>query len=179
LSSRIENGGDKNLYIRLYNRQNAVNYALQWALRRNPQFYDYSNLGGDCSNFASQVIYAGAGAMNYTPIYGWYYKNPNQKSPSWTGVNYLYQFLINNHSQGPFATEIAIADIQLGDLIQLAFMNPQHFNHSLMVTKLELPITEDSIYVSTHSPDALNKQLSSYRSYHWIAIRFIHIQGVR
>ena len=41
-----------------YNRAAAVLYAHKWAYGRNPRFYDYENLGGDCTNFASQCIYA-------------------------------------------------------------------------------------------------------------------------
>ena len=76
-----------------YNRQAAVAYAHRWAFRRNPRFYDYENLGGDCTNFASQCIYAGTGIMNFTPVFGWFYISPNEKSPSWTGVPYLFDFL--------------------------------------------------------------------------------------
>ena len=50
-----------------YNRANAVAYAKKWAYGRNPKYYDFSDLGGDCTNFASQCIYAGSGVMNYTP----------------------------------------------------------------------------------------------------------------
>ena len=41
-----------------YDREAAVLYAHQWAYGRNPLFYDYELLGGDCTNFASQCIYA-------------------------------------------------------------------------------------------------------------------------
>ena len=40
-----------------YDRNAAVAYARKWALGRNPAFYDFSNIGGDCTNFASQCIY--------------------------------------------------------------------------------------------------------------------------
>ena len=40
-----------------YNRANAVAYAKKWAYGRNPKYYDFSDLGGDCTNFASQCIY--------------------------------------------------------------------------------------------------------------------------
>ena len=76
-----------------YNRLKATEYALKWALSRNPQYYNYDELGGDCTNFISQCLYAGTGEMNYRG-YGWYYINANQKSPSWTGVRFLYEFLI-------------------------------------------------------------------------------------
>ena len=79
-----------------YNREKAVAYAHQWAYRRNPAFLDFQELGGDCTNYASQCIFAGAGIMNYTPVYGWYYINGNNRTASWTGVVYLYNFLTQN-----------------------------------------------------------------------------------
>lgn len=49
-----------------YNRQNVKEYAKKWAYLRNPQYYNYDNLGGDCTNFISQCIFAGAEHMNYS-----------------------------------------------------------------------------------------------------------------
>ena len=77
------------MVFRPYRRLNAVLYAHRWASGRDPQFYNYEAIGGDCTNFASQCIYAGTGVMNETPLYGWYYINANNKSPSWTGVEYI------------------------------------------------------------------------------------------
>ena len=59
-----------------YNRRAAVAYAHKWAYTRNPAFYDFSEIGGDCTNFASQCLYAGTGIMNFTPDFGWYYMTP-------------------------------------------------------------------------------------------------------
>ena len=42
-----------------YNPTAAISYAEQWAYRRNPQYHDYSNEGGDCANFVSQCLIAG------------------------------------------------------------------------------------------------------------------------
>ena len=77
-----------------YNRRAAVAYANRWALSRNPEYFDYSGIGGDCTSFASQTVYAGTGVMNYTGDTGWYYINANDKSPSWTGVDYFYNFIL-------------------------------------------------------------------------------------
>ncbi len=159
-----------------YNREEAIKYATRWALGRNPRFYDYTSLGGDCTNFASQVIFSGAPIMNYTPVYGWYYKNANEKSPSWTGVDYLHQFLIHNQNQGPFAEEVHRTQIQPGDIIQISFGNQPHYNHSLVVTGITLPITPENILVSFHTPDFLNRKLSTFQ---WVGVRYIHILGVR
>lgn len=41
----------------LYDRRAAVLYAHRWAYGRNPAFYDYEGLGGDCTNFASQCAF--------------------------------------------------------------------------------------------------------------------------
>ena len=58
-----------------YNRDAAVAYARKWALGRNPAYYDFQDVGGDCTNFASQCIYAGARTMNFTSVFGWYYRS--------------------------------------------------------------------------------------------------------
>jgi len=42
-----------------YNRRAAYNYAKRWAFDRNPRFYDFEHIGGDCTNFTSQVLLAG------------------------------------------------------------------------------------------------------------------------
>ena len=75
-------------FLQDYDRTAAVMYAHQWAYGRNPAYYDYEKLGGDCTNFASQCIFAGSGIMNFTPTFGWYYIDANQKAPAWTGVMY-------------------------------------------------------------------------------------------
>ena len=53
-----------------YDRAAAVVYAHRWAFKRNPAYYDYEEIGGDCTNYASQCLYAGSGIMNYTPDFG-------------------------------------------------------------------------------------------------------------
>ena len=151
-----------------------MDYAIKWALSRNPNFYDYSQLGGDCTNFASQVLLAGGTSMNYHPTLGWYYIDPNRKSPSWAGVDFLYQFLISNRTKGPFAVETTSAGVQIGDLVQLSYQAGR-FNHTLIVTKFGATFGIEGIYVSTHSIDRYNVNL--VRTYSWKQIRFLHIIG--
>lgn len=52
--------------FRPYDRLEAVIYAHRWAYGRNPAFYDYEEIGGDCTNYASQCIYAGTRDELYT-----------------------------------------------------------------------------------------------------------------
>ena len=102
-----------------YDRNSVVSYARKWALNRNPSYYNFDKLGGDCTNFASQCIYAGARIMNYTPIMGWYYRSSYDRSPSWSGVGYLYNFLVNNKSVGPYAHIVSPSEVSPGDIVQL------------------------------------------------------------
>ena len=104
-----------------YNRENIYKYAQKWALSRNPKYYNYEYIGGDCTNFVSQCIYAGCGQMNYNRLNGWYSINANNKSPSWTGVEFLYDFLISNKEAGPKGEVASIDKLEIGDIIQLSF----------------------------------------------------------
>lgn len=149
-----------------YNRNLALEYAFKWALDRNPAYYNYDALGGDCTNFISQCLYEGFGQMNYRKL-GWFYDNPNQKSPSWTGVEFLYEFLINNKYEGPKGKIISKENIKIGDLIQLSF-NGIVYGHTLFVSKID----KNDIFVCAHSIDSLNRTLKSYE---YKKIRYIEI----
>lgn len=153
-----------------YNRTAAVEYARKWALTRNPAFYDFEEIGGDCTNFASQCIYAGSGVMNYTPVMGWYYNSPYDRTPSWSGVEYLYNFLITNKSVGPYAKIVPASQVLPGDIVQLG-TGSGDFYHSPVITAIS-PI----ILVAAHTYDALDRPLSSYI---FDTARFLHIEGVR
>ena len=107
-----------------YNRFAAVAYAHRWAYGRNPRFYDYEEIGGDCTNYASQCLYAGTGVMNFTPTFGWYYINANEKAPAWTGVEYFRNFLLRDEvSPGPVGQEVSLEELLPGDFVQLSFQN--------------------------------------------------------
>ena len=155
----------------MYNRDKAVEYAKKWALGRNPVFYDYTQIGGDCTNFASQVLYAGYGEMNYKPVYGWYYIDGNRKSPSWTGVNELYNFLTSNRGRGPRAAEVGIDGIEPGDLVQLDFNGDGRFDHTPVIIDVG-DYTPDTVLLAAHTNDSLNRPLSDYD---YADVRFLHI----
>lgn len=153
-----------------YEWNDAVAYAKRWALHRNPLYYNFDGIGGDCTNFISQCIYAGVKVMNDTPIYGWYYHSASDRTASWTGVEYLFDFLINNRFIGPFGHLAKIGELIPGDVIQLGGSNGRYY-HSLMVLDIY-----PEILVAAHADDSLNRPLSSYS---YDQIRFIHIDGVR
>lgn len=158
-----------------YDREAAVRYAHEWAYRRNPKYYDFEKIGGDCTNFASQCVYAGCGVMNFTPVYGWYYISVSQRSPAWSGVPYFYNFMTGNMAQGPFGREADISQVEPGDVVQLATLHPD-YHHTPVIVEIRGAPTLDSILVAAHSYDADNRPLSSYPIR---KIRFIHIEGAR
>ena len=140
-----------------YDRVAAVAYARRWALRRNPAYYNFNRIGGDCTNFASQCIYAGAEVMNYTPELGWYYRSADDRTASWTGVEFLYQFLIQNKKEGPRGKEVEVEELKIGDIIQLSF-DGVIFGHAVIVTQ----INGNQIYVASHTIDSKNRDLNTY-----------------
>lgn len=143
----------------MYNREAVYEYAKKWAYGRNPKYYNFDPVGGDCTNFVSQCIYAGCGQMNYDINNGWYYINGNNKSPSWTSVEFLYKFLITNNGTGPKGKEAPINTLKVGDVIQLSF-DGTNYSHSLIVVK-----NGDSIYntfIAAHTFDTFDKIVAEY-----------------
>ena len=158
-----------------YDREAAVAYAHRWAYRRNPNFYDYEDLGGDCTNFASQCLYAGTGIMNFTPVYGWYYRGPNDKAPAWTGVPYFYNFLTRSElSPGPLGRQAVLEELRPGDFVQLRFPGRDRFGHTPIVVETGQPPTPENTLVAAHSVDADYRPLDTYTVQ---GIRYIHILG--
>ena len=158
-----------------YDRQSAYEYAKTWAFKRNPKYYNFDPVGGDCTNFISQCLYAGSRIMNYAKNTGWYYINGNNKSSSWTGVEFLYKFLINNNSVGPFGNEIPMQQLEIGDIAQISF-DGFNFAHTVMVVKIEDVTDIFRIYTASHTFDTFEKPLGDYAI---SKIRFVHINGVR
>lgn len=157
-----------------YDRKGAIEYAKKWAYSRNPNYYNFDNIGGDCTNFVSQCIHAGSKIMNYSKNTGWYYNSINDRSPSWSGVEFLYKFLINNKGAGPKGKLIEIDKIKIGDVVQLNFDGIK-FSHTLIVVNIENKLEVKDIYVASHTNDSYNRKVSSY-SFKYI--RFIHIEKI-
>lgn len=159
------------LVVKSYNRENAVAYAKKYAFSQNPVFGNFRGIGGNCTNFVSQAIYAGSCVMNYTPTYGWYYRSLDDRAPSWTGVRYFYDFMTSNTGIGPFGREVDGNLLENGDVIQLG-REEDGFYHTLLVVGFD---GEDPL-VAAQTDDAYARPLSTYT---YDFSRFIKIEGVR
>ena len=158
----------------VYDRFAAVRCAHTWAYARDPRYYDFSLLGGDCTNFASQCLFAGARVMDFTPTFGWYYRSLGDRAPAWTGVQYLYNYLTRSRvSPGPTAREAAIGEMEPGDLVQLSF-DGVRFTHCPIAVSVGAH-TPETLLLAAHSEDCDDRPLASYD---FRAVRFLHITGV-
>ena len=113
--------------------------------------------------------------MNYTPTFGWYYIDADNKAPAWTGVEYLHNFLIRSEiSPGPICTvtqDLTVAEP--GDVIQLIFEGDV-FQHSPVVIATDGSGLPSGIQVAAHSYDADCRPLDSYTYQQY---RVLHILG--
>ena len=144
----------------MYNRLKAVEYAYRWWDKRNPLFYNFDDLGGDCTNFVSQCLYFGGIPMNFAEM-GWFYSNLNLRAPAWTGVDEFFSFATSNNSgTGVKVKQIIKNQIQIGDVIQLQLLGENEFHHSLFVTQ----IYNGEIFVTCHTADAKDRLLDLYNA---------------
>ena len=161
-------------FLQDYDRKAAVQYAHRWAYGRNPAYYDYETIGGDCTNFASQCVFAASQIMNFTPTFGWYYIDANQKAPAWTGVEYFCNFFTRKtFSIGPVGEVSALEQMRPGDIVQLSFKG-ESFQHSPVIVSVGAVPTLENVLVAAHSYDADNRPLSTYE---FRDIRYMHITG--
>lgn len=167
------------ILVKPYNRERAVEYAMRWALDRNPLFIDFTGIGGNCTNFVSQCVLAGSCTMNYTKDFGWYYISADDRAPAWSSVDYFYDFMVGtplfasqNGGIGPFAREVSREEAMLGDVIQYANANGDWY-HTVLICGFD----GEEILVCAQSDDARNRPLSSYTNA--VQYRFLHIDGVR
>lgn len=116
--------------INNYDRQNAINYALSYAITANPSyryFPIHGDGGGDCSNFISQCLKAGGAPFSHDSIPWWYNNNGTSNvmddswSVSWAVAHSLYWTLKTRDERnvkGLKAREVESMDmLDLGDII--------------------------------------------------------------
>ena len=154
----------KRTVIFLYDREAALRYAHRWAYERNPEYYDFDGLGGDCTNFVSQVLAAGGAEQNYSQN-GWYFNSINDRSPSWSGVNELYEFLVSEHDVGPRARVVDVSEAMAGDIVQLGSFENGYY-HSLII------VDSENMLVAAHTVDSDYRPLSSYN---YDYFRILHV----
>lgn len=118
-----------------YDADGAVSYANTYALSPNPNYFNIESLGGDCTNFASQVMHEGGGIPMHYGTHGyntsWFYSSSSNRSTSWAGAQYLYDYMHSSYSKISYSTT-NWSSISKGDLIQVG--STTNIGHSMIVT---------------------------------------------
>lgn len=131
-------------------------------------YYDFSLITGnhDCTNFISHCLLAGGASKNVSAN-GWYYNTLSDRTPSWSNVNYLHNFLVRNSStRGPKGVSSEYpagnsltslySSCRIGDLIQIKYKGASNYGHSTIVTGKNLSQTTILI-TSRTSQNSYNK----------------------
>ncbi len=149
------------LWSIFYNRNNAVNYANQRALSRNPNYISYSN---DCTNFTSQVL--AAGWINYIQVNtnwyldskNWWYSYQNWNSPtrSWTQAHSFFQHA--QYHTSTYTSSSSLSNLNIWDIIQMDWTGDWTIDHSAIITT-KISNTTSGVQITYHSNDKLNVPL--------------------
>lgn len=163
-----------------YDRDAAINYAIYWHNKFNPNYPNFSS-SGDCANFVSQCLEAGGFQMNeywhcyprnveeVNPIYAlifnfikWSY------TPAWSAAKDQYEYLKNSNIvtgetiiSNPEDIAAAINDpenpVKVGDVMYLKWNN-DYPHHATIISKIE----NDMIHFAAHTDPYYKKPLSAF-----------------
>ena len=148
-----------------YQRGQAVEYALRYAINPNPAYIYISD--DDCTNFISQCLRAGGARNHYYGTHPWWYAG-GQMTGSWSVAAMLYWYVLvsTENRQGiiavtffqstdsPLAPQINEA-IDLGDLIQYRDSEGQ-IRHSTIITDFKETSRGTEPLVTQHTRNAVN-----------------------
>ena len=162
-----------------YNRYTAIEYAMNHALSYNPNYHDFRNEGGDCTNFVSQCFAAGGIRQktgNSGSVNCWYYRSAKDRSATWTGAAQLNKYLKGGSSN--IDIELTNFDhIDVGDLISLSNKKSGVVKHSIFVTGIVwASYGHQDLIICAHTTNRRNVSYNSYYYSGWNS-EFIHVKG--
>lgn len=173
--SKYEEGKDKpsKKCDNKYNRKDALAYAKRYVINKNSDWENYADIGGNCQNYASQVLYAGGIPMDTvgdSTIQWKHYgskldetNNKNGRSSSWAGVKEFYNYAKNNNGYG-LCSKVDINQFyaEYGDIAQVGY--DENYRHSVVIignVKDKNGKTLD-LLINSNSVNLANYPLSGY-----------------
>ena len=154
----------------LYNRKEALAYAKKYVKDKNKNWDDYSDIGGNCQNYASQVLYAGKIPMDTIGTSQWKYygselnegNSKTGRSSSWTAAPYFYDYAKNNSGYGLCAkADVNPYYAKAGDIGQVGY--DEKYIHSVVIVgniKNDNKILD--LLLNSNSGNLENYPLSAY-----------------
>ena len=166
-----------------YDREAAVAYADQWIEERSGDWADYTGSGGNCQNYASQVLYAGGIPMDIQGDYIWKWYDDTVsnrgvawgRSSSWSGVKQFIDYAAGNTGYGLAAEVDAPYDTgEPGDLIHMGV--DSDWRHTVVITQ---PVSDGSGQVVDYLVDSNTANLQDYPAslYGYTDQILVHILG--
>ncbi|WP_160690186.1 amidase domain-containing protein [Clostridium sp. C2-6-12] len=143
-----------------FNITDACTYAEKFALTPNPNYKSFENIGGDCTNFISQILFAGGLKQNNS----W-----KPYSMPWIRVEDLYQYLTTNKLAIKLPSQTILSK---GCVIQFYTPEIGRYFHNGFIT-YELP-NHDYLYCC-HSYNKLNYPLSQIYPHRYPVLRALKI----
>jgi len=145
-----------------YNRTAAQDYADDYWDVYNPTYRDLCLSGGDCANFASQVVFAGGYPKKWTNPRQWWYDQKGTPgntaddtwSSSWTGVSPQRSAL--DYHYGDFVA--SATNLKVGDLVYMDWTGNGSWDHVAIVVVAD-PSGGNPL-LNAHCNDRYHKSLS-------------------
>ena len=153
-----------------YDREAAVAYSYQYYHDRNPEWYEFSDEGGNCQNYASQAMLSGDIRMDHEGEEQWkcYVEDPDYepyindeetpegRTQSWVNVGYFYNYARDNIGKGLVAdVNVDISYAQPGDII---IVGNGGLSHTVIVSK----VVDGHILVNSNSIDMKDFPIEAY-----------------
>ena len=164
-----------------YNREAAVAYADKYYHERNKEWYNFTDEGGNCQNYASQSLLAGGMEMDYTGDLQWkcYVTDPEYepeingeetksgRTRSWVGVDYFYNYVKNNEGYGLVGdVNVNLYYAEPGDIIIVG-------NGSLAHTVIVSKVVDGHILVNSNSIDMKDYPIEAYTYLNVVLIKIL------
>ena len=163
-----------------YDRDSAINYAINWYDKYNPSYPDFSSKG-DCANFVSQCLESGGFKMNeywhcypenaeeVNPLYHLIDQFNNWNcTPAWSVAKDQYEYLknsnividemiLNSTKDIEFAINNSENPVKVGDIMYLQW-DKDYPHHATIISKIE----NNMIFYAAHTNSQREKPLSEF-----------------
>ena len=166
-----------------YDRQAAGAYAERYCTARSDAYTDYSEMGGNSMNFASQVLYAGGIPMDLEGDDIWKYYgdlvdesgDAVGRSPSWISSYFFHSYARNNAGSGLVCTVGANCFAgEAGDIFQTGDDTDAYNHSSVVLGTYEVKGQVVEILLGSNSADRENWPMTATFT---ALISMIKIQG--
>jgi hypothetical protein len=141
------------------NRTGMVAYANRWWNDFNPNYKNYTSDGGDCTNYASQLLYEGGGLKflkydgSHDDSSAWWYNQSHsifggkkRQSNSWSNAVWFYSFMATYSAIAKPVDRTSYLDV--GDIVQVDFGGGV-ISHTMIVTYKRQ--SDSMIYLTGHT----------------------------